>query len=139
MFNTHAVAVGTGFCIDLEKISLKGFETLINKTRKVKQTVLEDVDFSDKNLSIYEVDMEVNVCGTIADALNEIFNVESFIARANDYGDEFVIFADKSPWDYTENEKKLTKSTILEFFTTSLKDVVTDLDIDTVHISKYLE
>lgn len=144
--NTYLAHSGTGFQYEESDINLKELLLLISKTKKTSKEIENNaalldnmtVSLDDKNLTLEELNEAMDIPEIIAECLNELTGLESFISISDDDGYNFVIFVDRAPWEYTEKEKLLTKTEVINFFKTILVNVVNNIEVEDLYIANYI-
>lgn len=138
--NTYITHSGTG--VEVDEISIKGLIGLVNKTIGVKTKLIlalhekgkniDDEDLTLEDLECYETPLDI-----IIECLNEIANSDSFGYVEDDDGYNYILFFDKSPWEYTAREKKFTKQDVVGFLNL-MQDIFKNMEIENLYIANYL-
>lgn len=130
--NTYITTSGVG--TEVNEISVQGLIDLMKKSPKTMKDY-PHIDISDENLSI--ADFDSDEYDIIAECLTELTKIE-FVTVSDDDGCHYILFPDKSPWEYTTREKRLKRKDIVDIFKEYLSDVIPDIEFENLYIANYI-
>lgn len=136
--NTYITHSGIG--TEANKVSVEGLIQLIKKTKSVRIKITDSLKekgkkLDDANITLDDIEAPAEI---IAECLNELSSCNSFMSIEDDNGDNYVLFGDKAPWEYTLKEKLLSKRDVEAYFKLAA-DVIIEMQVETLYIANYLE
>lgn len=135
--NSYDAVIGIGSQVG--DISIKELISLIEKTTNVRKNLtLAGVNITDPDIELDDFEKYETPINIIVECMNEIADVNSFIYATDDYGDEFILFTEKMPWDYMQREKNFTRDNIVHYLETLLKPVIEDFEIEDLCIANWI-
>jgi hypothetical protein len=131
-----AYFVCSGIGTSYTEINLRGLISLIKKSPKTRDKIVIELGKEGKRLDdiveLEELECYEMPCDIMVECINEIADTTSFVSAVDD--ECYVLFANKSPWEYSKREKELSKEDI-EKYLYLLEDVVSEIEIETINVA----
>lgn len=132
--NSYDAIIGIGS--QVEDILVKELVSLIKQTTEIrKKLIVAGVDITDPDIKLDDFEEYETPANIIVECMNEIADVNSFGVAIDDNGDEFILFVEKAPWDYTSKEKNLTRDDVVRYLENLLKPVIKSFEIEDLCIA----
>lgn len=132
--NSYDAVIGIGS--QMSDISIKELISLIKQTTNVRKNLtLAGVNITDPDIELDDFEEYETPANIIVECMNEIADVNSFGVAIDDNGDEFILFVEKAPWNYTPKERNLTKDTVIHYLENLLEPVIKSFEIEDLCIA----